>query len=138
MLPPASPATEKSSTPKPTQAVAPSADHDADADAESEAEENEGPQRIVDRLSWFRQGRLGADHEIPFDARNRAFAQMDENIRRGILRGQAATVIPGDGWSSVGPLPIFDNGNTFSGRITAIAIHPTNQYRVHQLGSGGV
>ena len=84
--------------------------------------EAEGPERLVDRMRWFRQGRLDAGGEIPFDARNRAFKQMGENIRRGILRAQPATLTSG-GWSPVGPSPLVDQGNTFSGRITAIAVH---------------
>lgn len=93
---------------------------------DADAAEVEGPERLVDRMRWFRQGRLGADGEIPPDARNRAFKQVEEHIRQGILRAQPTTLTSGDEWSQVGPSPLYDQGHTFSGRITAIAVDPTN------------
>ena len=61
---------------------------DSDEDGDSEATEAEGPERIIERLRWFRQGRLGRDGEISPDARNRALRQLDENIQNGISLDQ--------------------------------------------------
>ena len=58
--------------------------------------EAEGPERLVDRMRWFRQGRLDAGGEIPSMPAIARFKQMGENIRRGILRAQPATLTPGE------------------------------------------
>ena len=109
------------------------------AKIDADAGDNEGPERLNERMRWFRGGRLGPDGEIPPDARNRALKQIDENIRRGILGAQPKTLTSDDSWSPVGPSPLLDQGSAFSGRVTAIAVHPTDPNTVYVgAAQGGV
>ena len=114
-------------------AASPASDEERDIDAV----ETEGPDVLNERARWFKSRRLGPDGEIPQDARNRALAQIEENIGKGILRGDPSRNIAGDGWSPIGPAPLLDGTYTFSGRITAIAIHPTNANIAYVGGAQG-
>ncbi len=94
---------------------------------------------LLDRERWFHDKRLGSDGEMPVDGRNRALSQLDENVRSGLLADPKATLIAGEKWTPVGPSPLHYDIYTFSGRVTALAVHPTNPNLVYVgTAQGGV
>jgi hypothetical protein len=105
-------------------------------DSEAE-EESEGPERKLDRAAWFAGRRLGPGGVMPLDGRNRALAELHRNVAKGLLRAEPEMRIPGDGWSPLGPAPILDGNLSWSGRVTSIAVHPTNANIVYAGGAQG-
>jgi len=123
----ASPAAEsKSPSPEPAFAV-----------GEGGAEDSEAPDLPRERIRWFSSDRVGPDGKPVPGARLRALAQIDDNIRKGLLE-PAPLAIPGTTWAQLGPNPI-GVANHYAGRISAIAVDPTNANVVYAGGaSGGV
>jgi hypothetical protein len=76
---------------------------------------------IVGRERWFVGRRpVPAGQEL-WRLRLRAL----EQLRHASMT--AATSAPtGDSWVSIGPSPLLDQGRPFTGRVTAIAAHPTD------------
>ncbi len=69
----------------------------------------------------------GVPYYLPYNARELALQQMDQQERTSILTAGV--------WSSIGPAPI-PNGqtspsNSVSGRVTAIAVNPTDPNKVY-------
>lgn len=87
---------------------------------------------IVGRLRWFREARVGADGRYPADARAKAYRDIEEAEAKGLLE---PTAIPGSKWIPLGPSP----SSGYSGRVSAIAVHPTVPATVYVgAASGGV
>ena len=118
--------------------AADAADRDGAAAA---AGEKEGPELLLERARWFASRRAGRDGFVPIDGRNKALAELRANVAKGLLRPGPEQRIAGDGWAPIGPAPEYDatNGASFSGRVTAIALHPSNP-NVAYIGTaqGGV
>ncbi|HEX6851445.1 MAG TPA: hypothetical protein VF139_08535 [Candidatus Polarisedimenticolaceae bacterium] len=91
---------------------------------------------ISERERWEILRRLGADGMIPFDARGRALRQLRANLASGLL-GEATDSIDGDRWIPLGPSPISAGPASFSGRVTALAAHPTQAGTVYAGGAQG-
>ncbi len=73
----------------------------------------------------------GVPNNLPYNARARAIGVLEDQLRmqhaRDVFKGTSTTATS---WTELGPAPI-PNGQTsptnpVSGRVTAIAIHPTN------------
>src|SRR5262245_24306153 len=62
-----------------------------------EENEQESPQILFDRARWFFEGRTGPSGTIPWNARNHALAQLEENQRQGLLKSDTTT-IAADTW----------------------------------------
>ena len=98
----------------------------------------------IDKESYLRQraGHLamlrGVTPGQPFDAslRIKAIKEMDQQEAqisgRNSFLGKLASFLGlaptsvGVTWTEIGPMPLPSGANTFSGRTTAIAVHPTN------------
>jgi photosystem II stability/assembly factor-like uncharacterized protein len=104
----------------------------------AEGGEREGPAMLFDRSRWFFEMRLGPDGTIPWSARSRALAQLEENLRSGLLHQEAADVAA-DSWVAIGPSPLYDGSVPYSGRVTAIA-HPQGSSTMAYVGAaqGGI
>src|SRR3954470_3208071 len=108
-----------------------------------EAQTGGGPNPTDPQLPGFLQGR-GVDKEAYLRARSEAIGRLrgiepgkpfDPSLRNRALdqmaRAQRAQRISAASWTAIGPTPI-PNGQTdgvvtaVSGRVTAIAVHPTN------------
>lgn len=101
--------------------------------AEEEGEESD--EALRDRMSWLREGRVGPEGFFPRNGRLRAMREIEANIKKGLLRSIGAEAIPGTSWTPIGPAP--SSGN--SGRVTAVAVHPTNSSIVYVgAANGGV
>jgi len=74
------------------------------------------------RAKWFAERRRSPTGENPAELRLRALRQLRANQAAGLL-GTPGT---GDTWVAIGPSPLFWGGSAFSGRITALAPHPTD------------
>ena len=57
---------------------------------------------LVDRARWFRDGRIGPDGDVPWNARNRALAQLERSLRQGLLKSETREIIV-DRWAPIGP-----------------------------------
>lgn len=106
--------------------------------------ENEAPvghQILTDRIHWWYQRHLGPGGFVPWNARNRALADLEENIGNGTLGVAAPSgsggAITGDTWIPIGPRPIADGSNGYAGRVTAIATDPSSADTVYIGGSDG-
>ncbi|MBZ5637409.1 MAG: Ig-like domain-containing protein [Acidobacteriia bacterium] len=99
--------------------------------------EHEGADLQMQRERWFTSHRLDPNGRFSPDARNLALAQIDENVRKGILRTSQVRRIPGESWMPMGPAPLFSAGRKWVGRVTAIAIHPTNPNVAYIGGARG-
>ena len=108
-------------------------------DPDAAGGETDGPEVILDRIRWFRQGRLGSNGVIPIGARNRALSQMDDNVRLRRLGASPVRRVPDDGWAPLGPSPLYDTDGVtaFSGRVAAVAIDPTDTNVVYVGGAQG-
>src|SRR5262249_29123806 len=86
------------------------------ADKVGENEAPEGVQLLRDRIQWWYQRHLGPGGFVPWNARNRALAELEENIRTGKLGvavpSGAGGAIAGDTSSPIGPRPVADGSNS--------------------------
>jgi len=80
----------------------------------------------------------GLPHNLPYDPRVKAITEMQRSTARSLARTTSTA------WTPLGPAPI-PNGQTqtsvmsVSGRVTAVAIHPTNPNTVYVgTAQGGV
>ncbi len=80
----------------------------------------------------------GLPHDLPYDPRVRAITEMQRSAARSLAK------VTSTAWTPLGPAPI-PNGQTqtsvlsVSGRVTAVAIHPTNPNIVYVgTAQGGV
>lgn len=96
--------------------------------------EVEGREILIDRMKWFLEGHKGPDGLIPADARNRAIRQLEQNRANRKVKPSS---VGGDLWVTLGPKPLFIDGNPFSGRTTAIAADPTDPNIVYIGGAQG-
>ena len=101
-----------------------------------------GHSPLVDRILWAREGRVGPDGRFPPDARMNAFRELQAHERRLRAGSHGAPVvpaaaIPGSVWAAIGPRPGQKSGQTFAGRVTAIAAHPTDGNTVYVGGAAG-
>ncbi|HEX4823299.1 MAG TPA: hypothetical protein VFV19_03220 [Candidatus Polarisedimenticolaceae bacterium] len=120
------------------RAAAPAADPDAGEDhKKAEIGEKEGPDLLFERSQWFAARRAGPDGFLRADGRNKAIAELKANIAKGLLRPGPLQRIAGDGWAPIGPAPELDGSYAFSGRVTAIAINPTNANIAYVGGAQG-
>jgi photosystem II stability/assembly factor-like uncharacterized protein len=88
------------------------------------AEENRSAipdEDIESRSRWFAERRRSATGEDPTRLRARSLDQLRENLASNALVETDA----GDIWVAVGPSPLLDAGRPFTGRISAIAPHPS-------------
>ena len=83
------------------------------------------------RSEYFEQMRAYPFQRIPAGARFRALQQMRLLSLVAPLNALASSITP---WQSIGPMPI-GGGNT--GRVAAIAVHPTNSNIVYVGGAQG-
>src|SRR5215471_4757408 len=112
------------------QNLAAVADSDSDVPAIAEG--------LIDHDQYLRLreqhiGRLrGLPYNLPYNARALAIQEMDR-------QEASSPTISTSTWSSIGPNPLPAFGSTVSGRVTAIAIHPTNPNIVYVgAAQGGV
>jgi hypothetical protein len=112
--------------------------------------EDENKDTVHSRANWFFDQRAYPHKHIPSGALQKAIEQRDamrEQQRSAFKSGATAQAIisfPGDAlWHLMGPAPINNpfgqNGGfpTASGRITAIAVDPTNSNIVYVGGAAG-
>ncbi len=124
-----------------------------------EEEEKEEGDALRERSDWFAKQRSFPFRDVPRGARGRAFAQSRRvsaaapgggaaaplSPRRGgsapLIGGLDAAAVPAAfEWSSLGPEPISLAGSAsapFSGRVSAIAPHPTDANTVYVGGAAG-
>ena len=97
-------------------------------------EVGESDEFLRDRIGWLREGRVGRDGHFPPNARVKALRQREENRRKGVL-SSSAQLISGSTWTPLGPAP----SSGYSGRVTSIAVHPTDSNTVYVgAATGGV
>lgn len=89
------------------------------------AQEPEEEEMFEGRLRWFLEHRKGPDGHIPRNARSKAFRQVEENLRNGLL-GLSLDLTPGSVWAPLGPAPLVSGTAAWSGRVTSIAMHPVS------------
>ena len=119
----------------------------AAARAQPPGGENEGAEELNllrNRAQWWFDRHRGADGFVPWNARAKAIAQLNANVRSGRLSVKAASAasssaIEGDVWLPIGPRPITDGSYQYAGRVTALATVPGSPNTVY-LGAaqGGV
>lgn len=129
--------------------AAPEADPDQpafgvyDAGGDQDPKSPWGRSPLIDRILWEREGRVGPDGTFPPAARMNSFREWQAQQQRvkSLLRQPAAPAAanPGTMWNSIGPKPILNGATANSGRVTAIAVHPTDG-NIAYVGaaSGGV
>lgn len=101
-------------------------------------EEHEGPEVLRARAAWFASRHLGPQGKIPPHARQQALAAQRANLASGLL-GTEAPEVTGDRWVPLGPSPMNGGGQLHTGRVTAIAIHPTDPNTIYVgAAQGGV
>ena len=106
--------------------------------ARETGEPAEARDEIAARVEWFRQFHVGGPGPIPFRARSRALDQVQAALRSGALK-PAPRSIAGDTWQPIGPTSMVWGALTFSGRVSAIAAHPTDPNTVYAgTANGGV
>jgi hypothetical protein len=122
--------------------------------AEDVREEMEGAEYLRRREEWFLADRTLKDGSVPTSMRLKAVQHMQNMIAlekaQGAVQGavQPSTSFPGPpNWTLIGPQPInstaaintFNGGPTITGRVSAMAVDPTNSSIVY-LGAaaGGV
>ncbi len=94
----------------------------------------EDTNEIIERMKWFRDVRKSKDGYIPFRARAQALEQLERNLRTGKLLPQPQ--LPGT-WQAIGPEPLYDGIVPYSGRVTAIVVHPSNSNIAYLGGAQG-
>jgi len=77
---------------------------------------------VETHAKWFAERRRSPTGENPAELRLRALRQLRANQAAGLL----GTPSTGDAWVAIGPSPLVWSGSAFSGRITALAPHPTD------------
>lgn len=100
------------------------------------APERESPDQLRARAEWFLQGRAGADGLIPRNARNRALAELAENLKTGRLKAQPLGITV-DSWAPIGPSPLAEGTRRFSGRVTSLALVPGSPGVAYAGGAQG-
>jgi len=83
------------------------------------------------RSDYFEQQRAYPFQTIPLGARYRAMQQMRQ---LNLIAGGASVLSPITAWQSLGPAPITGNN---TGRVSAIAIDPTNSQTIYAGGAQG-
>jgi hypothetical protein len=78
--------------------------------------------RFTRRWEHFRKQRAFPLDEIPVGARTRAL----EQINSAAAKGDAPIIVGGFKWYNIGPAPIFGDGETNVGRVTSIAVDPSD------------
>ena len=77
----------------------------------------------------------GLPHDLPYNPRAKAIQEMDQQIASSVLAEPLSNPV----WSSIGPNPLPAFGGTVSGRVTSVAVHPTNPNTVYVgTAQGGV
>jgi photosystem II stability/assembly factor-like uncharacterized protein len=101
----------------------------------------ESPEMIKQRIEWYHHQRVYPLKHIPAGVRLKALAEMQAmKAREAALRGLA----PSPAWSFVGPEPTiplldepFGGSPNVSGRVTALAVDPTDASVVYAGGADG-
>jgi hypothetical protein len=118
---------------------------------EQSVEEPEKKDAARRRIEWFYNQRAFPFGQIPPDARAKALRELDEIlVREGKLvrradgsvaaPAEAAALAAGTTWTSIGPQPTLARGpgvGAVSGRVTALAVDPTNANIVYLGGAQG-
>jgi hypothetical protein len=91
---------------------------------------------------YFVELRVGPNGTIPSGARATALAQMRARWPQLVARRDATllsvpSLDPARTWTPIGPRPITSGSTTNSGRLTAIAIHPTDPNIIYVGGAQG-
>ncbi len=124
--------------------VKPTPDIELEPDEANEKDPDRPPfaQGLVNHAEYLRRRqewvnmKMGFEPGKPFDpmARARAVAQMkaqEDSLAGSVKQGLISPRVLSSGWTNIGPFPLA-NGQTnstetpVSGRITSIAVHPTN------------
>jgi hypothetical protein len=128
--------------------VKPTPDIELEPDEANENDPDRPPfaQGLVNHAEYLRRRqewvnmKMGMERGKPFDpmARSRAIAQMkaqEESLEGNVKQGLVSPRVLSSSWTNIGPFPLA-NGQTnssetpVSGRITSIAVDPTNPDRV--------
>jgi hypothetical protein len=76
--------------------------------------------------------RRGLGYSLPYNPRARAIREMEAKERQRSLLDAILNAAPPPAWTPVGPTAIpFFSSPPVSGRVTAIAVHPTNPGKVY-------
>ncbi|HXO26509.1 MAG TPA: hypothetical protein VOA80_04135, partial [Thermoanaerobaculia bacterium] len=82
--------------------------------------------------------RRGLYYSSPYNSRARAIREMETQERRQGLLDFILNAAPTPAWTPLGPTAIPDFGNPpVSGRVTAIAVHPTNPSKLYVGSANG-
>jgi hypothetical protein len=113
-------------------------------DREKDFEKGEDGSFMRKRMDWFYHQRAYPHKHIPSGARLRALHQLDvrlaaEAAAKSRGRGDRA-IAPqqtGPSWTAIGPQPVDSFGLVSSGRVTAVAVDPTNNNVVYAGAADG-
>jgi hypothetical protein len=89
---------------------------------------------------YFVEMRATPNGRIPPRARQAALAQMRARWPLLMSRDATLTTVPSPlakSWEPLGPRPIAADGTQYSGRLTSIAVHPTNPDMIYVAGAQG-
>src|SRR5580700_11027084 len=94
-------------------------------------EKGEGGSFVRQRMDWFYKQRAFPHKHIPAGARLRALQQLDARLAAEAAARSRAGSRPGPApisptWTAIGPQPVDSFGLVSSGRVTAVAVDPTN------------
>ncbi|PYP88762.1 MAG: hypothetical protein DMF61_06170 [Blastocatellia bacterium AA13] len=106
-------------------------DDDDDADLPSFFKGHVDKQEYLRMRGQYIAQLRGLPHGLMYDPRVRAIQRMEraeQRMRQGI---EAQSSISSLRWNSIGPAPIPNGGFSFSGRVTAIAVHPTDPSKAY-------
>ena len=92
------------------------------------------------RMDWFYHQRAYPNQKVPAGARMRALEQRDAMLAQETAEHIAAGLpLPSSSWTAIGPQPADSFGLVSSGRVTAVAIDPTNTQIIYAgAADGGV
>jgi len=82
------------------------------------------------RVSWWKEAQSGLANPPPG-----AFSSAKRHLHS--MKNRAASPVSDPGWEAMGPFPLLDGVQGYSGRVTAIAPHPSNGAIVYLSGARG-
>ena len=90
------------------------------------------------RMDWFYHQRAYPNQAVPAGARMRALAQRDAMLAQETAERIAAGLpLPSASWTAIGPQPADSFGLVSSGRVTAVAVDPTNTQIIYAGAADG-
>ena len=119
------------------------AKRDRDKDREKDFEKGEDGSFMRKRADWFYHQRAYPHNHIPSGARLRALHQLDVRLaaeaaaRSHGSDGRAMASPQAPSWTAIGPQPVDAFGLVSSGRVTAVAVDPTNNNVVYTGAADG-